>query len=277
MHEAATASPEPSSVEVVIDGWIPGTMVSPSEAEAAGPVVLLLHGFASTRDEVGSMFRFLANAMAADGISSLRIDFVSPTSVDPQSIPPFSEQIAMAATALRWLISHPCADASRVGVVGFSLGGAVAISLAARVPQDVAAVVLWSSSGDVRHDLGASLGPIARETALREGHVIVDLGFRVVSLSAAFFAGLDVEASVERVGRITCPLGIVYGADDPLIRYRDAIVRNHGTYATEDRILTATGHLLGALDADAEVSQEVIGQTVRWMASWLGYGTPPGC
>jgi len=41
----------------------------------AVPAVLLLHGFASSKDEVGNMYAREAKALAEKGIASLRIDF----------------------------------------------------------------------------------------------------------------------------------------------------------------------------------------------------------
>jgi len=39
------------------------------------PAVLLLHGFASSKDEVGNLYKQLSDELFKVGISSLRIDF----------------------------------------------------------------------------------------------------------------------------------------------------------------------------------------------------------
>ena len=59
---------------VTLEGGIQGILCEP-EAESPLPAVLMLHGFASQKDEVGNMYKRLAAALGEQGIASLRIDF----------------------------------------------------------------------------------------------------------------------------------------------------------------------------------------------------------
>src|SRR6187200_1900101 len=59
---------------VTLENGIAGTLDLP-DGVAKAPVVLMLHGFGSSKDEVGGMYKREAEALAAKGIASLRIDF----------------------------------------------------------------------------------------------------------------------------------------------------------------------------------------------------------
>ncbi len=58
-----------------VDHDIVGTLALPAEADGPVPAVLMLHGYGSSADEVGDMYGRLADALAAQGVGSLRIDF----------------------------------------------------------------------------------------------------------------------------------------------------------------------------------------------------------
>ena len=67
---AARAADTPMTLE----GGISATLNMPDSTEPV-PAVLLLHGFGSSKDEVGGMYARVATALAQKGIASLRIDF----------------------------------------------------------------------------------------------------------------------------------------------------------------------------------------------------------
>ena len=59
---------------LTLDGGVAATLSMP-DGEGPFPGVLMLHGFGSSRDEVGGMYATEAAALAEAGIASLHIDF----------------------------------------------------------------------------------------------------------------------------------------------------------------------------------------------------------
>ena len=59
---------------LILDRGLAATLNLPEGATGA-PAVLMLHGFGSSRDEVGGMYAREAAALAEKGIASIRLDF----------------------------------------------------------------------------------------------------------------------------------------------------------------------------------------------------------
>jgi len=109
-----------------------GTAYLP-EAPGRHPAVLLLHGLSGHRIETGFLFVRLGRALAARGIAAVAFDFLhsgeSDGAFERMSVP---GEIADAEAMTRWLAAQPFTDRSRLGLLGFSLGGLVAACLNAR-------------------------------------------------------------------------------------------------------------------------------------------------
>ena len=111
-----------------LDGWLlPGR---------GRGLVLLLHGYGRAHDRVWRYADFLRPA----GYTLLTCDFRSSRTIDrlPTTLGFYELQDAQAA--LEWLRGQPALAGRPIAVLGESLGGSVALMLAARNP-DVAAVV----------------------------------------------------------------------------------------------------------------------------------------
>lgn len=145
---APPASPElAAESSVMIAGHIPATLSLPDRSSGKVPAVLLLHGFASQKDEVGDMYKNLARKPADLGVASLRIDVQgSGASPVPFEQMTFTTQVSDAQAAFDYLKGLGRVDASRLGVLGFSMGGGVAIKLAAHPANPVKSLALWSST-----------------------------------------------------------------------------------------------------------------------------------
>ena len=123
---------------------IAGTLHLPS-APGPHPGVIFCHGFTGHKAEAHFLFVKAARELAKRGIASLRFDFRG----SGESEGEFSEmspatEIDDARRALHVLAEQPELDATRLGVVGLSMGGLVAACVAGREPS-IRSTVLWAA------------------------------------------------------------------------------------------------------------------------------------
>ncbi|GHU32390.1 hypothetical protein FACS1894172_08950 [Spirochaetia bacterium] len=114
------------------------------EAGKQYPVVLIAHGHGGSKHENGG-FDLLAGVLAEKGIASLRMDFAGcgDNTEDFTQSNRLSFMIDDVASCKEFLKSVPEADCSRLGILGYSMGGRVAAVTAGR-DADYRSVVLWS-------------------------------------------------------------------------------------------------------------------------------------
>ena len=90
------------------------------------PTVMMCHGFTGNRIESGFLFVRLGRALAEAGLHAVAFDFVnsgeSDGSFEKMRV---SEEIRDAGAVAHWLEGQPFVDRSRLGGLGFSLGGLV--------------------------------------------------------------------------------------------------------------------------------------------------------
>ncbi|PJE27079.1 hypothetical protein SAMN06297129_3279 [Pseudooceanicola antarcticus] len=211
------------------------TLPSPRQPMAAtlnrsgppGPVVLLLHGFTGSRDEMQipstgeGVFARTARQLAGAGYSSLRIDFRG--SGESQGQMSFAEsdfetQVADVLSALDWLRAQGYGP---VHLLGWSQGGMIA-SLAAGRGAEVGSVILWNAVAEPQESFGRILGPkmLARGMAADDQETPVGItlpwGDRV-KLGRQFFRQLASLDPVQEIARYRGPLMVAWGSADPLV------------------------------------------------------------
>lgn len=247
----------------------PGILTRPASAEVA-PAVLLIHGFASDKEEVGGFYRNLADRLAEAGYVSLRFDFPgSGDHTEGFEVNTITTFVRDAQNAFEWLAAHDWVDAERMGIVGFSLGGAVA-SLIAGQDERVDALVLWSTPGNLatsQRELYEQYYDAARE----QGTVEADLGFRTVTLSPEFFESRFAYFPLHAITTYTAPLLVVHGEADDTVPVEAAreLVANAGSYDITLRIVPGADHIFNVLTSDPSDSELVLDITTAWLGEKL--------
>lgn len=254
---------------VTLDGGVAGTLNLPEGATDA-PAVLMLHGFGSSRDEVGGMYAREAAALAKEGIASLRIDFrgfgksdgdTGATTVDGQ--------LADAKAAAAFLAKQPGIDPKRLGILGFSLGGGIATLAAGEEGTPFKSLATWSSVGDFARDLKGSIGAKAVATAEKEGVVGLDLGWRTIVLKKGFFDSLDAHKIDAAFAKYPGAYLAIAGSKDFSAAYPEGFAKLAKGSPKEVWIVPEGDHIFGSLGDDQTMANSVIEKTSAWFKKTL--------
>lgn len=194
-----------------------------AEGNPLGPVVLMLHGFGGNRDEMqipstgDGVFRHMAKVFAGSGLASLRIDFrgVGDSPGIYGALGP-TTQVDDALAALDWLRQT---HSGSVVVLGWSLGGAVAVATAARAPVHPAALVLLTPAWNPAATIGMLSSPKTfAKAAVSTGRQLVT--FRDAgrfAMGRDFVRSLFALNPVADIGRIAAPILVICGTRDTVI------------------------------------------------------------
>jgi len=183
---------------------------APAADHRPAPVIVLVNGLDSTKEHQYSSGHWAE--LAARGISCLMLDQPgSGEALRLQGLTARADTEAWAAAAVDWLETRADVDTSRIGIVGWSLGGYYA-PRAAAFEKRLALCVAWGAN----HNWGA----VQRRRLDREGerpvphyweHVLWVWGHTDLPEFIAFADTVHLDGIVEK---ITVPFLVAHGADD---------------------------------------------------------------
>ncbi|MEX1334822.1 MAG: alpha/beta fold hydrolase [Candidatus Limnocylindrales bacterium] len=267
---AAAASSEP--VAIPGDGYdIAGVFVTP-DGDGAAPAVLMLHGYASSADEVGGMYAWAAEALAERGVGSLRIDFAGMGASEASTLDyDWDSMTGDASTALDWLVEQDGVDPERVGVLGFS-NGAMIGSYLVGTDERPAAFASWSGAiydGDAN---AMFLEPsLAACEEAGEGQIELDLGWRLIDHSCDYFSSMLGGTALTEFASFDGPLLLLAGSADESVDpavSENAVTASASTDVTHT-VIEGADHIFNVLTEDQAMAEEVVRITADWFAEKL--------
>jgi hypothetical protein len=225
------------------------------------PGVVMFHGFTGDRMESHWIFVKCSRALAEAGMASLRFDF----SGSGESDGDFREvtvrgEIADGRAAVQFLRGQQGIDPERVGLLGLSMGGAVAATLAESLQARV--VVLWSAlahTARLRELLLKSVKPIPGK------HAAVEYDAR--ELSPRFMDDALKVEPIRHLKRFKGPTLILHPGKDetvPASHARD-FYRAAGTKTKELVMIPGADHTFTSIPWE----REVISRSVEWFGRHL--------
>ena len=257
---------------VTLENGVAGTLQRPQgfDITEKAPVILMLHGFGSQKDEVGNMYARLATALAERGVGSLRIDFRGFGKSDGDTgSATIGGQVEDAELAYNYLKGLDWVDPERIGVIGFSLGGGVAMIAAGTHPDWFDSLATWSSVGDMAKDMVGSVGEEAFATAAEKGVVGLDLGWRTIVLKQAFFDSLGQYDLRALISQYPGAYLAVAGDLDFSAAYAQDLVDASPADPKEAWIIAGGDHIYQVLTEDQSMADSVIARTADWFAETL--------
>jgi dienelactone hydrolase len=230
-------------VDVTLGGpafALEGTLALPS-GKGPFPAVVLVHGSGPNdrNASVGAtkIFKDLAQGLASSGIAVLRYDKRTYTYREQldNSISLDDEAVLDAIAAVKMLAARPEVDASRVFVIGHSLGGLLAPEIAVRA-GNVAGIALLSPPGrppweivrEQMHYLGAP-----RDALVDVEKAVIELDFgvetgRLVGMPYSYWRDWASRDGVAMVKRFARPTLVLHGTRDYQVSDADFAVWRDG-------------------------------------------------
>lgn len=206
-------------------------MALPPAADAGRPVpvVVAVHGWGAN----GSTLSALVDPLVRAGIAVVLFDAAShgdSSSEAFSSLPRFAEDLAAVLDTLRGM---PVVDASRVGLLGHSVGAAAVLLHAAR-QGGTGAVVSLSAFAHPREVM---------ERWLQEHHIPRRwIGTAILEhVQDVIGERFDHIAPLHQLPRIACPVLLVHGAQDETVPVRDAY-RLHAGLRRGELLVVAGDH-----------------------------------
>lgn len=239
---------------------VPGSAIGRRKIARVLSGVVFFHGFTGDRMESHWIFVKCARALEKAGIASLRFDFYG----SGESEGDFREvtlrgEVADARSAVKFLRRQKGIDPDRIGLLGISLGGAIASVLAPRVRAR--ALVLWSAlahTAYLRALAAKSVKPIPGSGAVE---------YAAHEISPLFMDDASKVEPVKSLARFQRPTLIIQPEKDesvPLSHAQD-FYQAGGAAIKELVVVPGADHVFTSVPWE----REVIARTVEWFGAHL--------
>ncbi len=233
------------------------------------PGVVMLHGFGSNKDEAGNGYKIFAPELAKNGIASIRIDFIGTGDSKTDYINfNFNSAVSDAAAAAAYLASRPSVDSGRIGVMGWSLGGTIAMLSAGRNPV-FKSVVTWAGAPVASM---FSTDNRAYEIAKQEGHVTADFDWREpLKLGLDAFEIARKTDVLSEFSKSSAPVLAINGSKDNVVLPENVyqIIDASSNSNSRTYIIEGADHTFNIFSGDMTAFSELCKTTLTWFLRTL--------
>ncbi len=263
----------PVEEEVTIKGEkydIPAIVTLPEGMEKA-PLIIMLHGTASDKNEAGGAYSKLSPILAENGFASIRFDFpgCGESTADYTN---YSNKTAVrdVEDVLSYAKESGKFDMDRVAIMGWSQGGTDALVAAGELDGTFKSVLTWA--GALTGSLSTMFSEEQKNGAYQNGFFVYDPGFRApLNVSKEWFEDLYAYNVDEIVKKISAPICSIHGSLDDTVplsdsEYVQAVAQNP---ASRLEIIEGTDHLYGVFSGDDTFFNILADLTLSWFEETL--------
>lgn len=224
---AASVAQAQTSTNITVmngDRAVPATVVVPG-GSGPFPAVVMNHGHGGGRQEGGG-FEKLANALAKAGIVTIRMDFAGTgDSKAPWTDQSLSSMISDSNASLAYLLANYSVDPERLGILGYSMGGRIALTIAQSADNPYKAVGLLAPSANPGKGLLLFLAGSEAESERLYAEAKSEKGYadyttqygQKQQLSLKWFDELLASSPLEGISAYKGPMLVVHGDKDVTI------------------------------------------------------------
>ena len=263
------------TVSIENDGRQVPAVITLPKGEGPFPAVVMNHGHGGSKDEnVG--FGGVAAALAEAGIASVRMDF--PGCGD--STEPFTKNILTnmksdSNASLAYLLANYPIDADKLGIMGYSMGGRLALEIVSEKENPYKAVVLLSAAANPGEESIAGILPagssIDAAVAAAKEKGSFDYTTRYgqnLSLSAQWFEDMLVDP-LAAIKNYTGPMLVLHGDKDDVVTDATNKLIVKAYPAAEEVIVPDADHGYGFYSEQPDVTAAVEGNISAFFSRHL--------
>jgi len=251
---------------------IPAVVTMPTQTGGAErfPIVIMLHGTGSNKDEAGGGYQILAPVLASNGIGSIRFDFIGNGDSESDYIYyNFTSAVADVNRVVEYAMTRADVDPGAIGIMGWSQGGTIAL-LAAGENNALKSVVTWAGAPDL---LNSSL--FTEEgfaAALEDGYSVLEFDWRdSLRLGLGWYEDVINTDVLEVFAQSSAPVLAIIGSEDVVVDLEtiDMIV---GASMNEDslaRVIDGADHIFNIFSGDMSTFNLLCDMTVEWFQNTL--------
>ncbi len=278
--DCVTTKPTPQSRDLRIDSRqtsIPITLVRPANGSQPSPLVILIHGHGGTRHEAGG-FTQVAQALAEQGIASVRMDFPGCGDSDES----FSENnltnmLADIKSAHRYAQSELDIDPTRIGLLGFSMGGRLALLYSRTSPIKTMALWAPAATDGASSMITALGGPSSyarmKARAEQDGAVPFTTAWgQQQLLGRQFFTDIENSRPSSAIKAFRGDLFVLYGSLDQVVKpsVPQAVYKQAGQAASRQiYVVEGADHGLGLFSDEPELTAQAVNETASFFTQRL--------
>jgi len=127
-----------------------GMLHVPENKSGKAPIVIMFHGIFGNKMGPHFIFVKLSRLLEQAGIASIRFDFAGSGESDGDFIDmTMSTELKDANNILDYVRNLDFLDSDRIGILGLSMGGAIASMLVADRKSDIKTTCLWAPAGNM--------------------------------------------------------------------------------------------------------------------------------
>lgn len=169
------------AVEITYNGkTLRGMVHIPKNSGGKVPMVAMYHGFTGNKVESHFIFVKMSRKLEEAGIGSIRFDFYGSGESDGYfKEMTFSGELEDARHIIEFVKNEPYTDTSNIGVLGLSMGGAIAGIIANEYKYLVKSLVLWAPAFNMKDIIYQQANGEAGKILEKQGYV--DIGAHAIS------------------------------------------------------------------------------------------------
>ena len=180
----------------------------------SGEIFIMLHGFTGNKTEHQCHFRNFSRILESEGVSSIRLDFSGNGESDGTFLDfTFDTLISDAETIIEHVLKLEWV--TKVDLLGFSMGGAVAAMMAAKYNEKLNKILLWSPARNIFSIIKKSYEVNKKDES---GNTLRGS----FSMSKAMYKSVDKYNVMEDLSLITRKVFIVHGDKDLSVPFENS-------------------------------------------------------